>query len=260
MKDKEFCQLHDVAIGSNDEVMIIQSSNCVLVFDKKLNLLTKITEKDYIRLFHGTIKDNIIALSDINCDQVIKYSIEGKKLSVIGDGNGSEDGQFNTPRGLAFSGDKLLVVDGDNHRVQVFKQNNDFSFSFGSKGQGPGQFQQPVKIAVDRNANILVSDQVANCIHIFNGEGNFVHKIVHACQQPHAVVVTPMGFLITTHNTENNKITIRKPATYEVINQFGNRGERQGEFDEVGGIAIDSCGNIYMVESKNKRIQMIRND
>lgn len=189
---------------------------------------------------------------------MIKYSIKGEKISVIGGQNGNEDGQFNTPRGLAFSGDKLLVVDGDNHRVQVFKQNDVFSFSFGSQGQGPGQFQHPVRIAVNPNANILVSDDAANCIHMFDGEGNFIQKIVHACQQPHAVVVSPMGFLITTHHTENNKITIRNP-TYEVINQFGSRGSRQGEFDEISGIAIDSTGTIYMVETQNRRIQMIRN-
>lgn len=45
MKETEFRQLHDVAIGSNDEVVIIESDNCVLVFDKKLNLLKKIRGK-----------------------------------------------------------------------------------------------------------------------------------------------------------------------------------------------------------------------
>ena len=256
MKDKVFDYLYEVAIGSSDNLMILQGGNdaSILVYDKKLNLMSKINIDNGYKVYNAAISDdNVIAVSETNNDKVIKYSIKGNQLSTIGS-NGSKDGQFLTPRGLTFSDNKLFVVDGDNYRVQVFEQNDKFSFSFGCQGTNPGQFQHPEKIAIDSKANILISDDTANCIHIFSGKGEFIQQI--PCNLPRAIAISPAGFLITGHETKINKIKMWSP-TYKIINQFGNVGHEQGEFDEISGIAIDSSEVIYMVETMNKRIQII---
>ena len=98
--------------------------------------------------------DNVIAVSYSH--QVKKYSLQGELLSVIGC-HSNINGQFNHSRGLAFNNNKLLyVVDDYNYRVQVFQQDDTFTFLFGSKGHNPGQFQDPIRIAVDHNNNVLV--------------------------------------------------------------------------------------------------------
>ena len=75
---------------------------------------------------------------------------------------GHENGQFYRPRGLAFSNNKLLyVVDVRNYRVQVFQQDDKFSFSFGNRGSNPRHFPYPVRIAIDHNNNVLVVDYLA---------------------------------------------------------------------------------------------------
>ena len=68
----------------------------------------------------------------------------------------------------------LYVVDRDNFRVQVFRHDNMFAFSFGNRGSNPGQFQNSARIATDPNNNVLVTDYGANCIHIFNSSGQFM--------------------------------------------------------------------------------------
>ena len=42
--------------------------------------------------------------------------------------------------------------------MQVFDSEGDFQFSFGSNGEGNGQFNAPTGVAVDAQDNIIVAD------------------------------------------------------------------------------------------------------
>ena len=257
----KFGYLWDVATGPNGEVVIVDHGNrCVVVLDDKLNLLKVIGQgSDNSRLVRPdgvAVTDNVIAVSDWGSHQVKKYSLQGELISVIGC-RGNNNGQFNYPRVLAFNKNKLLyVVDGSNHRVQVFQQNDTFAFKFGERGSDPGQFQYPFIIAIDHNNNVLVTDLHANCIHIFSDSGEFIQTIND--DRPYAVTISPTGYLITGHTGDDNKIRVWSP-TYHLINQFGKRGSKQGEFDAINGMSIDSSGTVYVAEG-SKRLQVISNN
>ena len=259
----KFGCLSDVAIAPTGEVVIPDSDNrCVVVLDDKLNLLRVIGQGSgnsrLVRPNGVAVTDNVIAISDLNSHQVKKYSLLGDFLSVIGC-HGDKNGQFDRPMGLAFNNNKLLyVVDGGNHRVQVFHDQEDdkFAFSFGNRGNNPGQFQWPVSIAIDPNNNVLVTDYDANCIHLFTHNGQFIQTI--NSYRPHAITISPTGYLITSHLGDDNKIRVWSP-TYHLINQFLKSGSKQGEFYGINGMAIDSSGTIYVAEGDNKRLQIINN-
>ena len=51
---------------------------------------------------------------------------------------------------------------------KYFKMIITFAVAFGSKGNNPGQFQFPDRIAIDPNNNVLVTDRHANCTHLFH--------------------------------------------------------------------------------------------
>ena len=252
---------NDVAIAPTGEVVIVDYDNrCVVVLDDKLKLLKVIGQgSGNSRLFNPdgvAVTDNVIAVSDFDIDQVQKYSLQGEFLSVIGC-HGDKNGQFNIPRGLAFNNNKLLyVVDWRNYRVQVFQEDNTFAFSFGKRGYNPGQFQCPVRIAIDPNNNVLVTDLHANCIHLFTHNGQFLQTI--NSNRPYAITISPTGYLITGHRGDDNIIRVWSP-TYQLINQFGKKGSKQGEFYGINGMAIDSSGTIYVAEWINKRLQVISN-
>ena len=257
---KKFGHLWDVAIAPTEEVVIVDHDNkCIVVLDDKLKLLKVIGQgSDNNRLVDPrsvAVTDNVIAVSDCYTHQVKKYSLQGELLSVIGC-RGDKNGQFKTPRGLAFNNNKLLyVVDGFNYRVQVFQEDNTFAFSFDNRGNNPGQFQYPVRIAIDPNNNVLVTDRDANCIHLFTHNGQFVQTI--NSNSPCVITISPTGYLITGH-VRDNKISIWSP-TYQLINQFGKSGSKQGEFYGYAGMAIDSSGTIYVAEYWNNRLQVISN-
>ena len=257
----KFGGLIDVAIAPTGEVVIVDYDNkCVLVLDDKMNLLKLIGQGSgnsrLVKPNGVAVTDNVIAVSDKGSDQVKKYFLQGELLSVI-DCHGDKNGQFNHPSGLTFNNNKLLyVVDGGNHRVQVFQQDDKFAFSFGNRGNNPGQFQFPVRIAIDPNNNVLVTDCDANCIHLFTHNGQFIQTI--NSYRPWAITISPTGYLITSHAGDDNKIRVWSP-TYQFINQFGKKGSKQGEFYSIRGMAIDSSGTIYVADGSNYRLQVITN-
>jgi len=241
-------------------VIVDYDNKCVIVLDDKLNLVKVIGQGNgnnrLVKPVGVAVKDNVIAVSDWDGDQVKKYSLQGELLSIIGC-YGKKNGQFNRPRGLVFNNNKLLyVVDGNNCRVQVFQQNDTFAFSFGNRGINPGQFQWPVKIAIDPNNNVLITDHNANCIHVFSHRGQFIQTI--NCDSPYAITISNTGYLITGHDGNDNKIRVWS-LTYQLIHQFGNKGFKQGEFKGISGMAMDSNGTVYVVEWDNNRLQVISN-
>ena len=261
----KFSHLYDVTVTSNDDIVTVDNGNkCVVVLDNKLNLLKVIGQgsgnSKIVSPYGVAVTDNIIAVSDNGSDQVKKYSLQGELLSVIGC-CGNKNGQFKSPRGLAFNNNKLLyVVDGNNYRVQVFQQDDTFAFSFGSRSRGsnynPGQCLLPVRIAIDPNNNVLVTDCWANCINIFKANGQIIQTI--NSNRPWAITISPTGYLITDHDGDDNRIRVWSP-TYQLINQFGKKGSKQGEFNSTCGMSMDSSGTIYIAEWDNNRLQIISN-
>ena len=256
----KFGSLWNIAITPTREVVIADGDNHhVIVLDDKLKLLKLIGQGSgnsrLVNPYGVAVTDNVIAVSDWGSNQVKKYSLRGEFLSVIGC-RGNKNGQFIGPRGLAFNNNKLLyVIDGVNYRVQVFQEDDTFAFAFGSKGNNPGQFQCPDTIAIDPNNNVLVTDYDANCIYLFTDNGQFKQTI--NSYRPRAITISPTGYLITSHD-DDNKIRVWSP-TYQLINQFGINGSKQGEFYGITGMAIDSSGTIYVAEWDNKRLQVISN-
>ena len=257
----EFGRLSNVAIAPTGEVVIVDyDDRCVVVLDNKLNLLKLIGQGSgnsrLVKPYGVAVTDNVIAVSDYGSYQVKKYSLQGELLSVIGC-HGDKNGQFNRPWGLAFNNNKLLyVVDGGNRRVQVFQQDDKFAFSFGNRGNNPGQFQYPVGIAIDPNNNVLVTDYNANGVYLFTHNGQFIQTI--NSYRPYGITISPTDYLITNHAGDDYKIRVWSP-TYQLINQVGKKGSKQGEFYGIRGMAIDSSGTIYVVEADNKRLQIICN-
>ena len=163
----------------------------------------------------------------------------------------------------------LYVVDHNNHRVQVFRENV-FLFKFGSKGLNPGQFTSPNCIATDSSDQVYVTDDVVSIsiaeyehelevdfkdyhggITVFSEDGHFIRKI--NCYNPYAICIPPDDYVIS----EADDVLIVLSPTLDLIAKLGESGFDKGVFSGLNGIAINSSGTIFVTECLNKRLQII---
>ena len=264
---KKFKYPRGVAIGPNDEVVIIDHGNTEgIIFDKDLKVIrtfgqgsgdSKLNDPAGVAVDH-----NVIAVSEYD-DHVVKlFSLQGDYRSKFGS-RGSGDGQFIHPQGLCFNSIGLLyVVDNSNYRVQVFR-GNVFLFKFGSEGHNPGQFQIPRYIAVDSSDQVYVTDCSYNDdggISVFSEDGHFIKRI--NCNNAYVICIAPDDHIIAKIVVDDDSITVFSP-THECIAKFGVFGKEKGQFRFITGIAINNSGTIFVTEGGtifgegNKRLQII---
>ena len=91
---------------------------------------------------------------------------------------GDKQGEFNFTVGIAFDENgHIIVVDGDNHRVQVFSEQGEFLNQVGERGSLDHQLQDPYGLSIDSGGNSIVADSDNKVIKIFSPNGQFFRKI-----------------------------------------------------------------------------------
>ena len=98
------------------------------------------------------------------------FTPEGRYITRLGIPQGEKG--VGLPRGLALDQDqRLYVVDITGQQVAVYDTGNDgfpLLYSFGSFGQGGGEFRFPESVAVDATGRVYVADRVNNRVEIWS--------------------------------------------------------------------------------------------
>ena len=91
--------------------------------------------------------------------------------------HGSDNGQFNSPRGICCdSTGNVYVVDSRHHRVQVFTAGGEYIRQFGKEGGGEGELKCPQGIAIDSSDIVYVIDCGNHRISLFTRDGHFLRS------------------------------------------------------------------------------------
>ncbi len=72
----------------------------------------------------------------------------------------------------------IYVLEGGNCRLQKFDMTGQYLQTIGKKGQGPGEFESPSRLFLDKENNIFISERRKRKIHMFNSKGEFVKSIL----------------------------------------------------------------------------------
>ncbi len=138
----------------------------------------------------------------------------------------------------------------------------DFVTSWGIKGHGPGQFDDPTGIAVAGN-QIFVSDSRQGRIQVFDFDGNFV-KIFGSVGKGAGNLGRPMNLSIKHGElfvAEYFNDRIQVFALDGVSRRtFGKVGSGAGEFNAPGGVDVGPDGSIYVADFYNHRVQVLSPD
>ena len=136
----------------------------------------------------------------------------------------------------------LFFASGD--RRYVFTQ------SWGSEGTGPGEFKDPIGVAIGPSGDIYVTDTGNNRIQRFRPDGAFVSgwgergdKLGQLDRPMHAVFA-PDGYLYVAEYL-NDRIQVFT-ENGKAVRALGRSGTEPGTFDAPGGVAVASNSDVYV--------------
>lgn len=217
---------------------------------------------------HGLTVDheNNIWLTDVGRQQVFKYSHDGRLLLTLGERGkpGADKEHFNYPTDVAVLPDgSFYVSDGyRNTRVVKFSADGRYEFEWGTKGAGPGQFNLPHGIAVDRGGRIFVCDRSNARLQVFDPRGSFIAEWKGPeIGRPYGVSIAVNGRIFVIDGGDQLKGKLDRSKAVElnadgtVVTTFGSFGAGPGQFQLGHDIAVAHDGSVYVAEGKGQRVQ-----
>lgn len=162
----------------------------------------------------------------------------------------------------------ILVADYNNYDLKRFSPGGTLLQTFGGKGSGPGQTNQPYGMAVDPVTGVIyVADTVPRQIEVYNPDGT-----------PRATWdINPTGGYYTTriavnddgwvYTVNSQSISQTSPHTINVYDRdgtwlfrFGATGSGPGQTYGYRGIAIGPDDEVWVLDAGNKRVLIYDRD
>ena len=119
-------------------------------------------------------KDGNILVADCDNHHVQKFSPDGKLIKSVGMDHCSSMDLLILAT-ISHDG-RILVGDYGNHRIQILHSNLTFHSSFGSHGDGNGQFHCTSGVITDSKGSVVVSDWKNHHIQVVTEDGHFLRK------------------------------------------------------------------------------------
>ncbi|MCH8226479.1 MAG: hypothetical protein IIC97_11500 [Chloroflexi bacterium] len=169
----------------------------IVIFDREGNYVSH-WGAGVVEFAHSILldKDDNVWLVDRDRGQVLKFTSDGKELMTIGTkgfrsetgadntvfgSNGYKDvvkggDPFNLPAGIALNdAGEIFIADGyANSRVHKFSPEGKHIMSWGEPGTGPGQFNLPHGVWIDRRGRVLVADRENDRVQVFTQDGEYI--------------------------------------------------------------------------------------
>jgi DNA-binding beta-propeller fold protein YncE len=254
-----------VVVDSQGRLIIADiGSNEVKIFD---------TQKKSVKALHGfkgkafgapvclaLDGDDNIYVGDSASGHVLKYSPQGKFLAFIG----GEEGAFKRPASMVYNprNRQLYILDTTRPRIFIYSDDGRMVARFGERGIGPGEFNYPTFLALDRQGNIYVNDTLNFRIQVFSPEGKYLSQFGEAgdgsgsINRPKGIAFDSEGHLYISEALFST-VQIFDPRGQYLLS-FGEGGRGPGEFYIPAGIAIDASDHIYVADPFQSRIELFQ--
>lgn len=189
-----------------------------------------------------------IYVTDTSRQAVYVFDQQEGRLNVWENaGNGVH---FVSPTGIVLGNDgDIYVADAELGLVVRFNKKGE---SLGAIGQG--ELRRPIGLAFDAAAHLLyVVDTYAHDIKVFGADGRLLRTLGRRGDKPGefnfpTFIALAKGELYVT-DTMNNRVQVLDAATGKSRLTIGERGLNIGNLVRPKGVAVDSEGNIYVIES-----------
>jgi len=131
----------------------------------------------------------------------------------------------------------IYVLERGNCRLQKFDLTGQYLQTIGKKGQGPGEFESPSRLFLDKENNIYISEQRKRKIHLFNSKGEFVKSILLSNTTTRFSIVPDeniFGVATITIDEESNQCIVKMDPKGKIIKNIAQyaplkRVQRKGK-------------------------------
>ena len=208
-------------------------------------------------------------------NRVEEFTAAGSYVRSFGSA-GSGNGQFTEAQGIAADPQTgtIYVADDGNGRVVAFTASGQYVTTFGS-----GTLRYPTQIAVDGSGNVYVADYGIDAVAEFNSSGTYLGSFgdgygagAGQLSEPWGVAVNGSGDVYVSDYSgdrisefDSTGAFVRAwgwgvsdgAAQFETCTltcQAGIAGSGAGQLNYPANIALDSAGNVWVVEQQDARI------
>ncbi len=189
-----------------------------------------------------------VYVSDTSNGRIVRF--DGENWSEV------LSGSFDYNYGIAVTpdGNNIFVADTGAHSIIKYDIFEDELTTYGGY-TGAGKFDNPTKIATDKNGHIYVSDSTNNQIQVFDGTNWSTISTTEDREDfmPYGIAVDSHGVIYVT-NPENRNVMTYNGEDWSI---FQNSNE---VLDTPMGIAVDKNDNVYVTDTDFGKVYEYIND
>lgn len=278
--DKQKCKKQDKKccckdLICNNDVCEGKGGSCPTTVDNDLSWGTSGTAPSQFNSPYGITTDpsGNVYVTDTGNERVQVFNANGGFSDEWGQ-EGFDDGEFQTPLGIGFGEDsggaqRVYVTDPDQNsasrKYRKFRTNGDVVAS-GNIGNVTG-FSNPAGVAVDSDQNTWVVD-TSGLVFLFDDDGDLVTSWEPggsgSLSQPEGIGIFEENnrTFVYVADTGNDRVVkfeyVDNSASGLVfLDAAGSTGSSNDRFNDPVGIAVDDCGNLWVADRINDRIQQL---
>jgi uncharacterized protein (TIGR03663 family) len=208
--------------------------------------------------------DGTVYVADTWNHRIQKFSPEGDFLSMWGYfGQAERPDAFWGPRDVVVDPDGLVIIsDTGNKRIVVFGSNGEFISQFGEEGFAPGQFSEPVGLALDAEGHLYVADTWNQRIQSFTLDvgGSFlpldsweIYGWYGQSLDNKPYLAVDDLFHVFTTDPEGVRV-LQFTSDGDIVQYWGDYSLGNDGFGLTGAVAVDPLGGVWVSDAGNSRI------
>jgi sugar lactone lactonase YvrE len=208
-----------LAISADGELYVGEAgTGGIRAFDHEGAFLREIAPPGSLRLPSDMCLDGqgLLYVTDGKVNCVMVYSVDGGEVFSFG-APGSADGKFRFPTGIAYdaAGDRILVCDQMNKRLQIFGPDGEHLTTIDNSGSIPVNFAFVQGLAFGPAGRIFVADSFQGHLGTMNDAGEWLGTVGSygtapgQLKLPSDVSVDPTGKLVVT-STSTGRLEVFK--------------------------------------------------
>lgn len=217
---------------SGDIHVLVSSAGIVKRFDRTGTLIGKAGEAPGPGRLHQPVRvrmdaTRVLWVLDRGGESVVRFDHEGRLLGRTG--------------GVELSGPLLIAgapqggfaaLERDEQRVTCFDREGWITARFGSEGTKPGQFEDPIDVAVSATGDVFVLDAERKSIQMFSPSGAFLKQLGQPGSGPRDL----MGAMDLSTVNDRSYLAVVQQRPEDNFNLFHpGRGESERTWGEFTG-------------------------